>query len=268
MPGTFGFEMLGEAAALFRPDLVVLRAEDLRIDTPLKFFNAPQGGERPRSKPVHVTLTAKVLSRKGDEVTLYVESSSDLALGGRSDQTQRRIHQQGIYVLGPPPRFEPGTSTLPEALPGSRARSIFHLAKEPLYLGPLFCRAEWVYVGEREVEGIIRAPRQREIFTHVARPRFQLDPLLLDAAFQVAANWDGHHNKLVSVPMRVEQLIRGRQRRLGESGHVKARMVRVEGEDDVCYDFEVRGEDGALLLGGTGLWFRRLHRGKLQNAET
>jgi acyl transferase domain-containing protein/NAD(P)-dependent dehydrogenase (short-subunit alcohol dehydrogenase family) len=268
MPGTFGFEMLGEAAALFRPDLAVLRAEDLRIDTPLKFFNAPQGSERLRSKPVHVTLTAKVLSRKGDEVTLYVESASDLALGGRSDQTQRRIHQQGIYVLGPAPRFEPGNSTQPEALPGSRARSIFHLAKEPLYLGPLFCRAEWVYVGEREVEGIIRAPRQREIFTHVARPRFQLDPLLLDAAFQVAANWDGHHNKLVSVPMRVERLIRGRQRRLGESGHVKARMVRVEGEDDVCYDFEVRGEDGALLLGGTGLWFRRLHRGKLQNAQT
>jgi acyl transferase domain-containing protein/NAD(P)-dependent dehydrogenase (short-subunit alcohol dehydrogenase family) len=264
MPGTFGFEMLGEAAALFRPDLAVLRAENLRIETPLKFFKAPQGS---RGKPVHVTLTAKVLKQQGDEVTLYVESASDLALGGRSDQTQRRVHQQGIYVLGPPPRVEPGNGKLPDALPGSRARSIFHLAKEPLYLGPLFCRAEWVYVGEREVEGIIRAPRQREIFTHVARPRFQLDPLLLDAAFQVAANWDGHHNNLVSVPMGVEQLVRGRQRRLGESGHVKARMVKVEG-DDVLYDFEVRGEDGALLLGGTGLWFRRLHRSERRSAET
>ncbi|WNG44598.1 SDR family NAD(P)-dependent oxidoreductase [Archangium minus] len=264
MPGTFGFEMLGEAAALFRPDLAVLRAENLRIETPLKFFKA---SERTKSKPVHVTLTAKVIKQQGDEVTLYVESSSDLALGGRSDQTQRRIHQQGIYVLGPPPPVEPGTGKLPEALPGSRARSIFHLAKEPLYLGPLFCRAEWVYVGEREVEGIIRAPRQREIFTHVARPRFQLDPLLLDAAFQVAANWDGHHNNLVSVPMGVDQLTRGRQRRLGESGHVKARMTKVEG-DDVIYDFEVRGEDGALLLGGTGLWFRRLRRGERRSAET
>jgi acyl transferase domain-containing protein/NAD(P)-dependent dehydrogenase (short-subunit alcohol dehydrogenase family) len=253
MPGTFGFEMLGEAAALFRPDLAVLRAEDLRIDTPLKFFTS----EHAKRKPIHVTLTVKVLKQQGEELTLHVESASDLALGGRSEQTQRRIHQQGVYVLGPPPREEPGTGKLPDALPGSRARSIFHLAKEPLYLGPLFCRAEWVYVGEREVEGIIRAPRQREIFTHVARPRFQLDPLLLDAAFQVAANWDGHHNNLVSVPMGVRRLLRGRQRRLGESGHVKARMVRVEG-DDVTYDFEVRGEDGALLLGGSGLWFRRL----------
>ncbi|MFY0573333.1 polyketide synthase dehydratase domain-containing protein [Cystobacter fuscus] len=208
-----------------------------------------------------------MLKRQGDELTLYVESSSDLALGGRSEQTQRRIHQQGIFVLGPQPPVETGQGKqLPEALPGARARSIFHLAKEPLYLGPLFCRAEWVYVGEREVEGIIRAPRQREIFTHVARPRFQLDPLLLDAAFQVAANWDGHHNNLVSVPMGVDHLVRGRQRRLGESGHVKARMMRVEGED-VIYDFEVHGEDGALLLGGSGLWFRRLRRGEQRSAE-
>lgn len=263
MPGTFGFEMLGEAAAIFRPDLSVLRAENLRIETPLKFFEAPKGA---KDKPVHVTLTAKVVKQEGDEVTLYIESSSDLVLGGRTDQTQRRIHQHGYYVLGPAPLVEPGTGKLPDALPGSRARSIFHLAKEPLYLGPLFCRAEWVYVGETEVEGIIRAPRQREIFTHVARPRFQLDPLLLDAAFQVAANWDGHHNNLVSVPMGVEQLIRGRQRRLGESGHVKARMTKVEG-DDVLYDFEVRGEDGALLLGGTGLWFRRLRRGERRSME-
>ncbi|HSP79010.1 MAG TPA: SDR family NAD(P)-dependent oxidoreductase, partial [Myxococcaceae bacterium] len=256
MPGTFGFEMLGEAAALFRPDLTILRAESLRIDTPLKFFKAPLIGDQAKGKPIHVTLTVRVLREQGDEVTLYVESCSDLALG-RSDQTQRRIHHQGFYVLGPAPKEEPGRGRLPDALPGSRARSIFHLAKEPLYLGPLFCRAEWVYVGEHEVEGIIRAPRQREIFTHVARPRFQLDPLLLDAAFQVAANWDGHHNNLVSVPMGVDRLVRGRRRRLGESGHVKARMTKVDG-DDVLYDFEVRGEDGALLLGGSGLWFRRL----------
>ncbi|MBM7118797.1 SDR family NAD(P)-dependent oxidoreductase [Archangium primigenium] len=267
MPGTFGFEMLAEVAALFRPDLEVLRAENLRIETPLKFFKGPSTvGPRARGKPVHVTLTAQVIRQEGDEVTLYVESSSDLALGGRSEQTQRRIHQQGMFVLGPPRPLELSEGKLPEALPGSRARSIFHLAKEPLYLGPLFCRAEWVYVGDTEVEGIIRAPRQRDIFTHVSGPHFQLDPLLLDAAFQVAANWDGHHNNLVSVPMGVDYLERGRPRSLGEAGHVRARMVRAEG-DDVLYDFEVHGEDGALLLGGTGLWFRRLRRGDRRFVE-
>jgi enediyne polyketide synthase len=256
MPGTFGFEMLGEAAALFRPDLALLRAEELRIETPLKFFKAPQGGDQARGKPVYVTLTAKVVRQEGQELYIQVESSSELSLG-RSERTQRRVHHRGLYVLGPPARPQPGNGQLPEALPGSRARSIFHLAKEPVYLGPLFCRAEWVYVGEREVEGIIRAPRQREIFTHVARPHFQFDPLLLDAAFQVAANWDGHHNNLVSIPMGVNRLLRGRLRRTGEAAHVKAQVARVEG-DEVLYDIEVRGEDGGLLLGVNGLWLRRL----------
>ncbi len=257
MPGTFGFEMLAEGAALFRPDLAVLRGEELRIDTPLKFFKAPLTGEQSKGKPVHVTLSVKVVKQQGDEVTVQVETSSELALGGRSELTQRRVHHRGLFVLGPPPRLEPGTGKLPDALPGARARSIFHLAREPVYLGPLFCRAEWVYVGEREVEGIVRAPRQREIFAHVARPRFQFDPLLLDAAFQVAANWDGYHHDLVSIPMGVDRLIRGRLRRPGESAHVKAKLLKVDG-DEVTYDIEVSGEDGGLLLGVNALWLRRL----------
>ncbi|WP_257452836.1 SDR family NAD(P)-dependent oxidoreductase [Archangium lipolyticum] len=257
MPGTFGFEMLSEGAALFRPDLAVLRGEELRIDTPLKFFKAPLTGEQSKGKPVHVTLTVEVLEQRGEEVTVHVETSSELALGGRTDLTQRRIHFRGRFVLGPAPRLEPGTGKLPDALPGARARSIFHLAKEPVYLGPLFCRAEWVYVGKSEVEGIIRAPRQREIFAHVARPHFQYDPLLLDAAFQVAANWDGYHHDLVSIPMGVEQMIRGRLRRTGESAYVKAKLLQVDG-DEVTYDIEVQGEDGALLLGVKALWLRRL----------
>jgi hypothetical protein len=256
MPGTFGFEMLAEGAALFRPDLAVLRGEELRIDTPLKFFKAPLQGEQSKGKPVFVSLSVKVVKQQGEELTVLVETSSELALG-RSDLTQRRVHHRGLFVLGPQPRLEPGTGQLPAALPGARARSIFHLAKEPVYLGPLFCRAEWVYVGEREVEGIVRAPRQREIFGHVARPRFQFDPLLLDAAFQVAANWDGYHHDLVSIPMGVDRLIRGRLRRPGESAHVKAKLLKVDG-DEVTYDIEVHGEDGGLLLGVNALWLRRL----------
>ena len=257
MPGTFGFEMLAEGAALFRPDLSVLRGEELRIDTPLKFFKAPLTGEQSKGKPVHVTLSVKVVKQQGDEVTVEVETSSELALG-RSELMQRRVHHRGLFVLGPPQHPEPSPGhKFPDALPGARARSIFHLAKEPVYLGPLFCRAEWVYVGEREVEGIIRAPRQREIFAHVARPHFQFDPLLLDASFQVAANWDGYHHDLVSIPMGVDRLIRGRLRRPGESAHVKARLLQVDG-DEVTYDIEVHGEDGALLLGVKALWLRRL----------
>ena len=167
------------------------------------------------------------------------------------------MHFRGTFVLGKAPIHAPGTGRLPEVLSGARSKSIFHLAKDPVYLGPLFCCAEWVYVGPRSVEGLVRAPRQREIFAHLTRPRFQLDPLLLDTSFQVAANWDGHHLGVVSIPMGVGRITRGRPRRMQEGAHVKAWPVQVDTQD-VFYEVEVRGEDGALLLHVERLWLRRL----------
>jgi NAD(P)-dependent dehydrogenase (short-subunit alcohol dehydrogenase family) len=257
LPGTFGFEMMAEAASLVRPDLDVLRGIDLQIDVPLKLF---------RGQSVNVRVLAKVVKEEGETVTVSVETSSELRLGG-SELRQHRTHHRGLFVLGRMPAAEPGTGSLPAALPGARGRSIFHLAREPVFLGPLFCRAEWVFVGEETVEGIIRAPRQREIFSHMTKPWFQLDPLLLDAAFQVAANWDGHHHGLVSVPMGVAALVRGRPRRLPESAHVKARALGATGKD-ALYDIEVRGDDGALLLQVERLWLRRLEPTRRGGGDT
>ena len=160
-------------------------------------------------------------------------------------------------MLGPAVTFAPGEGRLPEVLPGAQARSIFHLAHDPVYLGPLFCRAEWVFVGEDTVEGLVRAPRQREIFAHIGSPRFKLDPMMLDTAFQVAANWDGHHRRVVSIPMGVASIELGRPRRLNEGAHVKARAVEVR-DPEVFYDIEILGDDGAPLLRLERLWLRRL----------
>lgn len=247
LPGTFGFELMAEGASLVRPDLTVLRGENLEIGVPLKLF---------RAQPVLVEIHARVVDRKGSEIRVEVETRSELKLG-QSDVMQTRIHHRGTFVLGPAQKFEPGTGTMPDALPGARARSIFHLAKDPVYLGPLFCRAEWVYVGAETVEGIIRAPRYRDIFSNISRPHFGFDPLLMDAAFQVAANWDGHHRKVVSVPMGVASLRCGRMRQLDEGAHVRARPVDVSGLD-TFYDIEVRGADGGLLLAVERLCLRRL----------
>ncbi len=251
LPGTFGFELLAEGAALLRPDLWLLRGEALEIDAPVKLF---------REQPVNVQVQASVLEERADQVVVQVETSSVIKVG-HSYMTQTRIHHRGRFVLGPRPEFPPGTGGMPEALPGARARSIFHLAKDPVYLGPLFCRAEWVYVGEDQVEGIIRAPRHRDIFAHLTRPSFAFDPLLLDGAFQVAANWDGHHHDVVSIPLGVQTLERGRARRLNESAHARATPLAQEGKD-VLYDVEVRGEDGALLLKVHRLRLRRLDAGQ------
>lgn len=247
LPGTFGFEMMAEGAGLLRPGLTVLRGEKLEIGVPLKLF---------RGQPVQVEVHARLLKSQGAEVWVEVEMRSSLKLG-QSDVVQAPVHHRGVFVLGPAPYFPPSSGTLPEALPGARARSIFHLAKDPVYLGPIFCCAEWVFVGKGTVEGIIRAPRQHDLFAQITSPLFAFDPLLMDAAFQVAANWDGHHQKLVSVPMGVASLRRGRLRRLGESAHVRARPVSVSGLD-TFYDIDVRGDDGGMLLQIERLGLRRL----------
>ena len=193
VPGTFGLELLAEVSALARPDLDLLRGEAIEIDTPLKLF---------RRQPVEVELSATVLGEENGEVRVSAEVSSELQIGPTI--RTRRVHFRGTFVLGKAPPVVAGTGRLPEVLTGARAKSIFHLAKDPVYLGPLFCCAEWVYVGADSVEGLVRAPRHREIFAHLTRPRFQLNPLLLDTSFQVAANWDGHHLGVVSIPMGVD----------------------------------------------------------------
>src|SRR5690606_11058240 len=197
-----------------------------------------------RGRPMRIELRVKRAGRPGSEETLGVEIVSDLVEGGRLPRS--RVHCRGRVVSGPRWHLPPGTGTLPEQLTGARAKSIFHLAKDPVALGPLFCRADWVYVGHASVEGIIRAPRQRDVFSDLTAPRFQVDPLLLDTAFQVAANWDGHHLGVVSIPMGVGRLLKGRDRRLSESAHVKAYPLTEDGRE-VTYDVEVLGEDGTLL---------------------
>ncbi|MGQ0504708.1 MAG: polyketide synthase dehydratase domain-containing protein, partial [Myxococcaceae bacterium] len=250
LPGTFGFELMAEVASLLRPELTVLRGMDLHIDVPLKLY---------RGQPVQIHATARLLKEENGEVTAEVTTRSELRVGN-SDLRQTRVHHRGLFVLGAKPAHVPGTGVLPTALPGARGRSIFHLAKDPVHLGPLFCRAEFVYVGEKSVEGIIRAPRQRDIFAKMTRPFFLFDPLLMDGAFQVAANWDGHHHNVVSVPMGAKSLARGRTRRLSESAHVRATTLEVNGRD-VLYDVTVLGEDGSLLLHIHRLWLRRLSAG-------
>src|SRR5690606_3456439 len=203
---------------------------------------------------MRIELRVKRAGRPGSEETLEVEIVSDLVVGGRVQRT--RVHCRGRVVMGPRRHFTPGTGRLPEHLTGARAKSIFHLAKDPVALGPLFCRADWVYVGHASVEGIVRAPRQRDVFSDLTSPRFQVDPLMLDTAFQVAANWDGHHLGVVSIPMGVGRLIKGRDRGLAESAHVRAHPLTEDGPE-VTYDVEVLGEDGTLLLKVERLWLRR-----------
>jgi len=246
VPGTFGVELLAEAAALACPELQLLRAQEVEIDAPLKLFHG---------RPVTVRLTAERIGEASGEVTVRASVESELVVQGAP--RGRRTHFSGTLVLGVRPKVARGPGTLTTSLSGARAKSIYHLARDPVALGPLFCRADWVYIGHASVEGRVRAPRLRDVFRDLTSPVFQVDPLLLDTAFQVAANWDGHHLGVVSIPMGVGRIVLGRTRELDEGAHVKARPLAEDGRE-VFHDLEILGEDGALLMKVERLWLRRL----------
>ena len=105
--------------------------------------------------------------------------------------------------------------------------------------------------------GVIRAPRQRDATDRTAWPVFQIDPLVMDTAFQIAANWDGFGEGHVSIPYGIAELRVGRRRGRGEDARVRAVVTRVD-DPDVYYDIDVASEDGEMLMEIRGLHLRRI----------
>jgi len=86
---------------------------------------------------------------------------------------------------------------------------------------------------------------------------FQVDPLVLDTSFQIAANWDGHHNGVVSIPISVDRITIQEVRPADRGARVRAAVVRVE-DPDVIYDLVIAGEDGTAFTKVNGLRLRRV----------
>jgi enediyne polyketide synthase len=245
VPATFGVEIMAEAAALCSPGWRVDAGEEIRIGVPVKLF---------REAPLLIRASARVVEERADARVVLVETRSHLFLKGRA--LQERLHHTGRFVMRRG-RVTPTKVQIPDPEGVLHARSFFHMAKDPVSLGPLYCRAEWIQVLDEEVIGMVRAPRQRDAIRDTSYPRFVASPLLMDAAFQIAANWDGHKNRVVSIPLAVGALTFGRAHRRSENARVHARVVRVD-DPDVFYDLRIAAEDGDLLLEIRGLQLRRI----------
>lgn len=248
VPATFGCEILAEAASLAAPGWVLVRAEDIHIGVPVKLH---------REEPILLRASAQVTEEDRDRRVVMAETRSHLFLRGRVVQADR-LHHRGKFVfaraLPPPDRVE-----IPEGSGVVQARSFFHMAKDPIRLGPLFCRAEWLQITSQEVTGSVRAPRQRDVLRDSSYPLFQIDPLLMDTAFQIAANWDGHHHAFVSLPLALGAVTLHRPRERGEGARVHARVRKVL-DPDVFYDVVVAGDNGDLLMRLHGVHLRRIGR--------
>jgi acyl transferase domain-containing protein/NAD(P)-dependent dehydrogenase (short-subunit alcohol dehydrogenase family) len=254
LPATFGCELVTEGAVLANPGFEFEALEAFEVGAPAKLGSNGLLELRGR-----VTL----LEDQGEHRVVEVATHSDLVLRGRVLQANRMHHRARVVLRrssGEAPAIV--TSLVAPVDDGSplRSRSVFALSSDPVVLGPQFLRAQWLRVVDDEITGTIRPPRERAIMARSAMPHFQVDPMVLDTAFQIAANWDGIAHGWVSVPMAVARLqVGSRRRRAGEVTRVRAQIVRLE-DPDVFYRITVFGEDDEPLLYVEDLHLRRAGR--------
>ena len=247
LPFTFGCELMAEAAALFAPGYVVERLENARVDIPVKFF---------RDAAVTLRVQVELVEDSSGIRVVEIETRSDFVRNGVVLQRDR-LHHSARVVLREVRRRGGLTIDIPERAGLVKSHSLFQGLRDPVELGPIYHNAAWIQTFEREVIGSVRVPRHRELFSDTSYPVFQVDPLVLDTAFQIAANWDGHHHGLVSIPISVDRLTVNETRPAGQGARVRAAVVRVE-DPDVIYDLVIASEEGTALIKVNGLRLRRV----------
>jgi len=247
LPFTFGCELMAEAAALFAPGYVVERLEDVRVEIPVKFF---------RDGAVTLRVTVTLIEEGADTRVVEVETRSDFV---RNDIVLQRdrLHHRARIVLRQARRRSGLKIEIPERPGLVKSHSLFQGAHDPVELGPIYYNAAWIQTFEREVIGSVKVPPHRELFRDTSYPVFQVDPLVLDTSFQIAANWDGHHNGVVSIPISVDRITIQEVRPADRGARVRAAVVRVE-DPDVIYDLVIAGEDGTAFTKVNGLRLRRV----------
>ena len=246
LPAAFGVELVAEAAAVSSPGWCVLEVRDFEIGAPTKLF---------RGEPFALRSHVRVVDRSADELWVEVETRSDLERNGVVLQRDR-MHHRARVLLGRA-RKAPVVRRVPELDTVERARSFFHLADHPIGLGPLYSRGEWVRLVDDVLTASVRPPAQREAMKGITTPVFETDPLMLDASWQLAANWDGLHHGHWSVPLSVKSVKVGRMRAPSERGRVHAVVVGLDG-DTVKYDVYLIGDRDELLLETRGLVLKRV----------
>lgn len=246
LPATFGCELIAEAALVASPGWHVVRVEDFHVQNPAKLH---------RGRPLDIRGRVERVSEDSGERVMQVVTSTDLYLRDALLEPDRALHDGAVRLRRNPraqSRLEVPTLRGP-VLP----RSVFVTTDDPITLGRRFRRAAEIRVDETRVTGRILPPDRRDIFAHTRAPRFVLQPLVLDTAFQIAANWDGVRNGFVSVPLGVESIDAWTVGSSEEPLFALGTIVRVEG-DDCIYNVDVVQGDGVLLLSAKGLILRRV----------
>jgi len=253
LPGAFALELLLESALAANPGYRITEAHDFRLEAPLRI-----AGER--STLVRTTVAAANDERSVRELT--ADARIVLTHDGLLLERDRPFCSARVLAVPAGAHLDDApedSSAEFGAEPGTTRRgSIFEHSDRPVRLGPRFHHIAWIERSGNTVRGAVRPPLSSAMHARTRAPRWLADPLVLDAAFQIASHWDAlRPGGVVAVPLSVRRVVLGACRPDATGAFVEARVVGDDGRD-IQFDVTVTAAGGAPLAELQGLALRRV----------
>lgn len=243
VPLTFSMEVLAEAAAALRPDLVVIGMREVRAS---RWFAL----DRP---PLRCEATAEI-RQEGAATTVRVR------IRAAEGPALRPTLIEADVELAP---------ARPEAPPAERldygALKDCSWSREDVYGRIMFHGPKLQAVGAMEtvgtegVEGTLLGMPHEGLFAGVQNPGFETDPITLDAVGQLVGVWSAEMlpEAFHIFPFRVERLEIFRDR-LAPGEHARCRaQIALTGADEMRAYIDVVSADGRLQSRIEGWWDKR-----------
>jgi phosphopantetheinyl transferase len=243
MPLTMSMEMMAEAAAVLRPGRVVTGMREVRAHRWIALDHPP--------------LALRIQARRvaADQVRVEIREAAP-----SGEATPGPPMVEGAVVFGE--RYPAPCPGAPFSLRDERpsrwrpdelySRGMFHGPR----LQGVVSVDRWGSDGAEATLGALPADR---LFRSRPRPRFFIDPVVLDAAGQLVGYWTAEHlaRGFNVFPYRVAALdLYGPPLRAPERARCRARIASL-GEEQLRSDIEVIGPDGRLLMRLVGWEDRR-----------
>ena len=235
LPFALMLEWGAEAALHRHPGFQLESLQDWRV---LKGIVFPPGGAVP------VVVRMAPVNRDGDRWIVPIELSGQYGTGSETHET---LHARGSVVLVPwsgptPPATDP-------PLLDPDPRTVRELYDEVLFHGPSL-RTITRLLGSAE-EGIAAlchpAPSPADWLPRPRRSRWVLDPLLVDAGFQLLIAWATRYAGAPCLPCSVDQIEKFSGPALTSSATVRV-SITDRGEQGARANIEVLDDSGELYL--------------------
>jgi len=232
-------EWMGHAAAHSHPGLTLLGLDQVRV---LK-------GVIVRENPPRLRFFCGPVQRQGDSIAVEVEvrTAADDAVGS----TAEVLHARGTAVLGG--GFGPAAAAPGPTVGGSYRGGVARAYGEILFHGPHFHALERIEAcGPEGLAAHVRtAPAPARWMEDPLRSEWLMDPLALDAVFQLGSLWCHEYLGMVSLPHAVGRY-RQYRRHYPAAGVAVALRVQRRGAHGMTADAVFRDPSGEIVAALSG----------------